>query len=205
MAQQFKSELQKVSSQINEENIIDDTIFELASESEIDTLFRLYDKIKDNIPPGKITKNEVNGIVVENQAEYKTHAYLVANSKNYLEGNSFQYSSDDVALLLAQLETLRNRVVQLNDQVDATVKIINSYSGVLAGTTTTVTDLFKSGDNINLYSQAVINLFTNLEKLNATIISSGINAFLLENQNIDLKTFNTNINQTPNSITKEVE
>lgn len=186
----FKSELLKVSPLINEENVIDDTIFELVGEDELDTLFRLYDKLKKKIRPGLIKKSVVNGIVVENESEYKTHAYLVANSKNYLDGESFQYSANDVALLLTQNETLRNRLGQINNQLNATVKIINSFGGVVSGMNKSLADFLSSGDNQKKYSTALKGFISNFNNFNQSIVQNGINAFLLENQRIDLKNFN---------------
>ena len=195
----FKSELLKVSTLINEENVIDDTIFELVEEDELDTLFRLYDKLKKKIRSGFIKKNVVNGIVVENESEYKTHAYLVANSKNYLDGESFQYSANDVALLLTQNETFRNRLGQINEQLNATVKIINSFGGVVSGMNKSLSDFLSSGDNQKKYSTALKDFMSNFNNFNQSIVQNGINAFLLENQRIDLKNFNYLIPSNVNS------
>jgi len=188
----FKSELYNPPPpNINEENIIDDTIFELAGEDEIDTLFRLYDKLKDSIDPGKINKVPPTGVPVDaNNTTYKTHAYLVANSVNYLTGDSAQYSPNEIEALLLQNDTLRNRIIQLNEQLNASVTIINSFGGVLGGMTKSLTDFMMSGDNITKYSPALQAFIGNYESFNNDIVQEGINAFLVENQKIDLKTFN---------------
>ena len=183
----FKSELLKVSPLINEENVIDDTIFELVGEDELDTLFRLYDKLKKKIRPGLIKKSVVNGVVVENESEYKTHAYLVANSKNYLDGESYQYSSIDVQLLLTQMETFRNRVTQLNDQVNSLMNIVNSFNGILSGLNTSVAGLFTSEADTKKFNNTLAGFITNYYNFNRSIIQNGINSFLIENQTINLK------------------
>lgn len=185
----FINELQKVSPLVNEENIINDTIFELIEESDIDKLFRLYNKIKNQIPPGVIQRNTEDKISILNEAEYKTHAYLVANSKNYLTGESYLYSIDEVNALLIQLDVLKSRLIELNSQLTVTLKVIESFGGVIQGTTGTVTQFLQSADNIEKYSTALINFYMSLNNFTTENIENIVNGLQVEYNTASLSTF----------------
>lgn len=193
----FDKELQQVSPIINEENVIDDKIFELVNEDEIDLLFRLYDKYKNKITPGKIIRNGEDNITILNEAEYKTHAYLVAGSKNYLTGDSMMYSIDEVNALVTQLDTLKSRILELNAQIGGLSSIIQSFETIITNINKTITDTMMSNNNIDIYSQAFIDFYISLNRFTIDNLNNIINSLQIEKNEFSLKNFppNTNIIQ----------
>jgi len=185
----INKELQKVSPNINEENIINDTIYELISEDEIDKLFRLYDKLKTKIKPGTIIRNGSNGISILNEAEYKTHAYLVANSKNFLTGESMMYSIDEVSTLLLQLDTLKSRLVEINSQVTSAFEIVSSFSSVITGITSATSDLMNSQDNVEKYSDAFKKFFLSLNTFTIDSLNNIVQGLQVEKNQIFLDNY----------------
>lgn len=187
----FNKEIQKVSPEINEENIINDTIYELLDEDEITTLFRLYDKLKDRISPGTILRNGDDKITILNEAEYKTHAYLIANSKNYLTGDSMFYSIDEVNTLVTQLDALKTRLYDLNSQILAMAAIIKSFQKIIENLNTSLTNVLSSNDNIEIYSKAFVDFYVTLNTFTIDNINNIINALQVEKNEFSLKNYST--------------
>ena len=165
------TELQKVDQSIDEEQIIDDRIYELVGEDEIDLLFRLYDKLKDQITPGKILRNGDDGISILNEADPKTHAYLVANSKNFLTGDSALYSISEVNALLSQLENFKTRISTLQSTVNALSAILSNSISSMGGLNSILSEIMRSPDNVDKYSQEFAQFYEILDKFNIELLS----------------------------------
>lgn len=177
MGTTIEKRIQQVSPSINEENVIDDTIFELIGDDELAQLFRLYDKLKNRIPPGKIVRNG-DGSTIANEAEYGTHAYLVANSKNFLSAESMLYSNSEVNNLVAQNLILSSSYLQLEAQTEAMFVIFESFQNVIKSLNTTLSNIMVSGSNIpqNVAKYyEVLNMFA-LNSITETIKGYQFNA-----------------------------
>ena len=176
----FITELQAVSSNINEENIINDTIFELLEEDDLTKMFRLYDKLKASglIPAGTINREVNNGVVVSNDAKYKTHAYLVANSKSYMDGDGYMYSVVEMGILASQLESYRTKAKELENEVQALNGTINSLISTINNVSETLPDF--SSVNPDIYVNAFSTYIKNSLDNTQLIEKSTIDKYLTE-------------------------
>ena len=170
----FITELQEVSPRINEENIINDTIFELLEEDDLTKMFRLYDKLKaaGTIPPGIINRDVKNGVVVSNDANYKTHAYLIANSKNYMDGDGYMYSVVEMGILASQLESYRTKAKELENEVQSLNTTINSLISTINNVSETLPDFSSVNPDIyvNAFSTYIKNSLDNTQLIDRSTI-----------------------------------
>lgn len=168
MATKIIEKIQKPSQAVNEERVIDDTIFELTGGDEVAEFFRTYDRIKSRIAPGKILKNG-DGVTIANEAEYATHAYLVANSKNFLTGESMLYTVSDVNALSAENLILSSSYTELQAQSEAAFTMLEGFQEVLNGLNETLKNVMASGSNI---PQEVLNYYTTLNNFAVGVIDT---------------------------------